>query len=405
MLLSGSVASALTIELDYTYDTNGFFDQAGSKEALRAVADFFEERIHDNLLEINQNTFGSGNSWSAIFPHPGTGLEQRVAGLIVPEATIIVYVGGRPLGGPVGWGGPGGWSGSASSQAWFDRVDARGQVGELADPATDFGPWGGSVTFGSGKTWHFQLDSRPPMGASDFVSVALHELGHVLGVGTAASWDAQIDGDDLFQGTRSVESFGAAVPVDGSGGHWQDDGVCGGPLGYNPDNPLNVLSLTYASFGTAHGGAQIALMDPSSCTITSSTTLKVFTDLDLAALSDIGWNISQPVSLAGPVVAATAVTLTWPTTTGQTYTLQRRPDFDTDWGAVTLAESGDGQVMTFTDTSPPAGQAFYRLVSETPTAPAAAAFFEQFTSEPTWIFEQQTQAPRSVDGCGRPVAE
>jgi hypothetical protein len=400
MLLAGSVASALTIEFDYTYDTNGFFDQPGSKEALRAVADFFEERIQDNLLEINQNTFGSGNSWTARFWHPGTGELQSVEGLIVPADTIIIYAGGRDIGGASGRGGPGGYSLSGTSQAWFDRVDARGQTGELDVPATDFGPWGGAVTFHTGKTWHFELDGRPATSASDFVSVALHELGHVLGIGTAESWDAQIDGDDLFQGVRCVESFGGPVPVDATWGHWQNDGACSWPLGYDPDNPLNILSLTYTSFGTAHGGNQIALMDPSSCTITSSTTLKVFTDLDLAALSDIGWEISQPVALEGPVVVPTQVSLSWPSTTGQTYTLQRRVDFDSDWVDLTLAESGDGQLVTYLDTSPPAGKAFYRLVSESAAAPEALALSAAFASEPLPLGEERVEVPRTVDGCG-----
>lgn len=56
--LAASALSAITIELDYSYDTNDFFDQPGAKEALRAVADFYEERIHDNLLEIDQVAFG-----------------------------------------------------------------------------------------------------------------------------------------------------------------------------------------------------------------------------------------------------------------------------------------------------------------------------------------------------------
>ena len=398
-LLAGSAASAITIEFDYTYDTNGFFDQAGSKEALRAVADFFEERIQDNLLEINQNTFGGSVSWTARFWHPGTGDLQSVEGLIVAEDTIVIYAGGRDIGGASGRGGPGGYAVSGFSN-WFDRVDARGQTGELDDPVTDFGPWGGAVTFHTGKTWHFELDSRPPTSASDFVSVALHELGHVLGIGTSDSWDAKIDVDGLFQGVRSVESFGAPVPVDGTASHWQNDGSCSWPLGYDPENPLNILSLTYTSFGTGHGGGQIALMDPASCTITSSTILKVFTDLDLAALSDIGWEISQPVVLAGPNIEPTTVEFSWPSTTGQTYTLQRKAELELDWGDLVASESGDGQVRTFTDTNPPAGQAFYRLVSDTAAAPEALAFSESFAAEPFLLGEELVEAPRAVDGCG-----
>ena len=253
--------------------------------------------------------------------------------------------------------------------------------------------------FNTEKTWHFQLDGRPPVAGSDFVSIALHEMGHLLGIGTSPSWNALIDGSGLFQGVRSVESFGGPVPVDGGGGHWQDDAACVSGSGYDPNNPLNVLSLTYTSFGTEHGSHQIALMDPASCTITNSTTLKVFTDLDWAALSDIGWEVFQPVSLAGPIVEPADVALNWPSTTGQTYTLQRGPDFDTDWGDLTLAVSGDGGLMTFSDTTAPADKAFYRLVSESAAAaPEVLAFSEVFVGEA--VIEVFSAVPPMVVGCG-----
>lgn len=295
-----SSLSAIQIELDYTYDTQGFFDQPGSREALRAVADFFEERLNDSLLEIDQDTFNSGSglnyTWSATFRHPGNASTITLPGLVVPANTIIIFAGGENLGGATGLGGPGGY-GASGNQAWFDHLDARGQSGALATPATDFGPWGGFITFNTSLSWHFQMDSRPEGTKADFVSVALHELGHVLGIGTADSWDASINEDDAFTGSQSVSSFGAPVPLDPLLGHWQDDANCSAPLGYTPGNALNVLSQTYTSFGNAHGVDQIALMDPSSCTITNVTTLLVFTDLDFAALSDIGWEVFQPLDL------------------------------------------------------------------------------------------------------------
>lgn len=369
--LAVSALSAITIELDYNYDTNDFFDQPGAKEAMRAVADFYEERIHDNLLEIDQVAFGSSSSWSASFSHPGTGALASIAGLVVPEDTIIVYVGGRNLGGSSGVGGPGGYSAGGFSP-WFARIEARGQSGALDIPATDFGPWGGSLSFNTTKTWHFQLDGRPSGSSSDFVSVALHEMGHLLGIGTAVSWDDQIDGDDLFNGVLSVEAFGGPVPVDAGQGHWQDDGACSFPLGYIPSNPLNVLSVTYGSFGQSHAVDQIALMDPSSCTITSVTSLKVLTDLDMAALADVGWEVFQPLELTVTALGPGASSFTWPSSTGQSYTVQRTTDLAVAWANLSTPADGDGQVMVFSDPSPPIGQAFYQLVSSA-SAPAAAA--------------------------------
>lgn len=354
----------ITIELDYTYDTNGFFDQPGSKEALRAVADFFEERLQDNLLEIDAVAFGNDSSWTARFASPATGIIIEITNLVVPEDTLIVYAGGRNLSSAAGRGGPGGY-GAMGFQDWFDRIDARGQSGELQDPVTDFGPWGGVLAFDTERDWNFQLDGRPEGSTTDFVSIALHELGHLLGLGTSAAWDAQIDESNQFTGTRSVASFGGPVPLDANQGHWRDDASCSFPLGYDPGNPLNILSLTYESFGSDHAVDQIAIMDPSTCTISSVTSLKVFSDLDFAGLSDIGWEVFQPLRLEANSLAPSAVSVAWPSSTGQIYAIQRTVDLAADWTTVSTELAGDGAVFEFSDSAPPAGRAFYRLVDPT----------------------------------------
>lgn len=395
-----SSLSAITIELDYSYDTNEFFDQPGSKEAMRAVADFFEERLHDNLLEINQVSFGSGVSWSAKFTHPGDGTTANVPGLVVPADTIIVFVGGRNLGVPAGRGGPGGYSASGFND-WFTLLSARGQSGALDTPATDFGPWGGSLSFNSSRTWHFQLDSRPSTSASDFVSVALHELGHLLGIGTADSWKAFADLNNDFTGSQSMASFGGPVPLDPTQSHWQDDATCSFPLGYNPENPLNVLSLTYVSFGTEHAQNQIAMMDPSSCSITSSTILKVFTDLDFAGLSDLGWEVFQPLDLEANTLGPDGATFDWPSSTGQVYTLQRSTNLILPWESLTFNQAGNGERFVYSDDSPPAGKAFYRLLSSSAAASTPPTFISEEASLSTGSNHPapSSRDPIMVDGC------
>src|SRR5688572_19088991 len=94
LLACAAPAHAIKIELRYDYDTNGFFNQPGSKEALRKVADYFESLIHDSLLSINAATDGGG-SWTAKPRDPSTGLEISIPNLVVPADTIIVFVGGR----------------------------------------------------------------------------------------------------------------------------------------------------------------------------------------------------------------------------------------------------------------------------------------------------------------------
>ena len=154
LLASAVSLPALTIKIDYTYDTNGFFDTQEKKDAMEAVAKFYGDLIQDNLLEIDASTFiapgdrnpKSGNSFTASFNNPQTGGGVQIPGLVIPEDTIIVFVGARPLSGnQVGLGGPGGFGLGAANSAWIDRVLGRGQEGaesRNASQRTDIGALG-----------------------------------------------------------------------------------------------------------------------------------------------------------------------------------------------------------------------------------------------------------------------
>ena len=66
------------------------------------------------------------------------------------------------------------------------------------------------------------LESFPSM--TDFYSVAVHELAHLLGFGTADSWDALVNNTtDTFLGPKSMTlNGGVAVPLDFDLSHWAD---------------------------------------------------------------------------------------------------------------------------------------------------------------------------------------
>jgi len=208
-----------------------------------------------------------------------------------------------------------------------------------------------------------------------------------------------------------MSSFGAPVPLDPFQGHWRDDASCSFPLGYTPGNPLNVLSLTYTSFGSAHGVDQIALMDPSSCTITNVTTLLVFTDLDFAALSDIGWEVFQPLDLEVLTLEPADASFSWPSSTGQVYTLERSTDLTMPWLPLSADQAGTGEVFTFSDSGAPAGKAFYRLISAGAVAPAAAApaaasrasVASDAKRGSTEDASFSSRSVRFVEGCGLPA--
>ena len=365
LLLIGNlqISRALEIQLDYSLDTNNFFKNPGSPQrlALRAVADFFADLIDDELDEINQGTFGGNVSWSGRISHPSSGDLYVLPGLIVPKNTILIYVGARPLGSSAGRGGPGGFS-ATGTQAWFDRIRARGETNTDGTPssdegATDFGLWGGGISFDTERTWNFSLTARKSDGSwgSDFITVALHEFGHVLGIGSGSdSWETYTDNSDpdapVFRGPFATASFGRPVPMQPGGSHWQDDGACEFPLGHDPDNPRNVLSRTLAQFGVPAGVEQIARMDPRYCA--TGDRFQVFTELDVAALQDVGWTLSLSTSTKPKMViryVGGVIYLSWPTQKGLSYQVERSNDLQTNWEPLGALRVGDGSTLQVSD--------------------------------------------------------
>ncbi len=340
MLLAATSAAAFTIQIDYTYDTENFFDTREKRGAMEAVAGFFEDLFADKLLSIDPSQ-RSTCTWTARFFHPSTGELESIVDLVVPEDTLIIYVGARPLpAGTSGQGGPG-FYGASGTQEWLDCVVARGKPGALGprDEQTDFAPWGGSITFNSSVSWNFSLRENRP--GCEFVTVALHEMMHVLGVGTAPSWN-NLQSDGKFYGPAAMRSYGSAPDAD-------------------EYHLLNADSPLFGSFGTTHGQKRPALMLPVSAD--TGTNFDVATDLDLAVLVDIGWDIRPRATLEVRVLSPGRAELVWPSVSFMDYRIERCADLvDFRDGSGTL--SGNGRMFEWSDPAPPEARAFYRLASE-----------------------------------------
>ena len=271
----------VVFSFNYSLDTNSFFSGANlSRRALlESAGTTLTQRLNDSLTAI---TPGGGDTWSAVFSHPGTGAGTTLSNLTIPADTIIVYAGGRELGGTLGVGGFGGFSGVGSPT--FINSLTRGQAGARLAPAsqTDFGPWGGAVTFDITTNWFFGATTAGMTGSqSDFLSVAQHELAHLLGFGTASSFSRLVSGG-AFTGAASQAQYdlGGAVPL-ADAGHWAN--------------------------GLLDGGQEAAL-DPS----LTNGTRKLMTELDFAGLDDLGWDVGAP-----PTSFQRTITLT----DGATHTL------------------------------------------------------------------------------------
>ncbi len=259
----GQGVSALTISFDYSYDSSGFFNDAVRRSTLQQAGSYLGSRLSDNLTAI---TSAGGNSFNPTFFNPSNASSESLTNYSVAADTLVVFVGAQNLGGSLGQGGPGGFSASGT-QAFLDIVAARGQLGALAATPTDFGPWGGSISFdNSGTNWYFDtnVNTVESFSGFDFFSVAVHELGHVLGAGTSDSGYRYLSGS-TFVGPNSMAAYGGPVPLNSGSDHWAE----------------GVLS-------TVNGSPQEAAMTPS----IGAGERKYFTDLDFAGMKDLGWQVT-----------------------------------------------------------------------------------------------------------------
>lgn len=249
----------LHIVFNYQYDSSGFFAAHPDAVArLNQAASMFSV-FSDRLTALNP---GSGNTWQEQFDNPATGRLVSVNNPVVAANTIVIYVGAssglRAL--ELGQGAPGGWS-ATGNETWLQDVEARGQAGALMGQPTDFGPWGGSISFSRCTHWNFSTNP-PAADAEDFLSVAIHEIAHVLGFGTSDSW-ATYSSTGRFTGPDAqLANGGKPVLLSADSAHWADG--------------------SKSAVGSAW---QACMMDP----YLPAGQRRTLTQLDFAGLEDVGW--------------------------------------------------------------------------------------------------------------------
>jgi hypothetical protein len=284
---------AVTIQFDYSFDANGFFNDPARRAILEQAATDTAGRIDTPLAAV---TPGGGNAWTVRFVDPSTGEVAAVGNPTLGANTLRVYVGGRDLP-DLGVGETvSGTASSSGSAEWRALVRGRTPIGASS--------WGSSVAFDTDTPWHFGSSAAGiPRDQIDFYSVAVHELGHVLGIGASDRWDALTSGN-TFVGPNAQAVFGGPVPL-GDDAHWADDvTIDGQPVSLDP---------------TVSDGVRVP-----------------FSVLEFAALIDIGWTIG---GATGPGAASTT---------------QPNP---TPWAGTWTSLSGS-QVVTLTGAEGGAAQAF-----------------------------------------------
>ncbi len=383
-VVGGNQTGDLRIEFDYSLDDNDFFDSQERRDLLQIAADSLISRMTDDLAAIVPT---SVHQWNVSVMHPSaqpTGDDEFVSyplpsGPAVPENTIIVFAGSRDLGDSArGVGGPAVSVGIdpisfeceiqadcdqqlADFEVFRDTVVSRGNPGGFTDPPTDFAPGVGSISFDdTGTNWYFDVDASgfPAGDQIDFLTVATHELAHVLGFGVSVPWQQLVSGGS-YTGPAGIDAYQGAgnVPlqpvISGTPTHWNQ----------------SVLDL------------QTSLMT-GSLEFTAGDRTE-FSSLDFAGLKDIGWEVvdmeatvtgqhqylasgefTPQIVLTGSIAGEIVQTLTPVTVTAVTQTLvaafsDSEVGEDSATGVNLTLQRGDADVsneLIVTVTGGPSGQ-------------------------------------------------
>lgn len=312
-ILTAQSLSALTIQIDYSLDTNGFFDLPERRVAMEAVADRWSAIITQELLEVA--TADNSRDDRIGFIHPGTGASYQISsaagpesdalvragaspaneyrnGISIPADTILIFAGGRSIS-SAGLGGTGTGANFTSVFSDPNSVLNRGfNVGSGSQPV-----WGGTVTFDIRRNWNFALE-EPFDSGTDFYTIAIHEVGHVLGLAVNFNDFQALVSNGSFMGENAaagvtggapgglrLEDGTAATEPNGLGGvvnpHWED-GTYQSPI-FAAGNP------NYA--GTVgEGNPQDLAMEPIANFTNRVRRIEV-TRAEVGALQDMGYDV------------------------------------------------------------------------------------------------------------------
>lgn len=207
------------IQIDYRYDTAGFFTDPVRKAALEGACRIWGRLLADTYPNVPKGTFiRVRDPQQPTQPALSLNIDYDIDDL-------LVFVGSAVL--------PAGVTASSSPTAGLSGITDPTLAGALQQrfDGPVFQPWTAWITFDAATSFHFdpepELGAAVPPGKIDFVSVALHELGHVLGFGTADVFKNQIV-DGAFAGPKTKARFGGPLPLTPDQAHVPNTTMSGG---------------------------------------------------------------------------------------------------------------------------------------------------------------------------------
>ena len=212
-------AVRFTIQVDYRFDKAGFFADPVRKKALEGACRIWGRLLSDDFPAVPKGTYIKVRN-------PERPNDPAVALTIDYEIDdLVIFVGSSDL-------APG-ITGVSSPTAGLSGISDGALAAALQQrfEATPFQPWTAWISFDSNTDFTFdpdpELGTAVPAGKLDFVSVALHEIGHTLGFGTAASFKSKISGG-VFTGAKTVALLGGPLPLTADLGHVPNTTMSGG---------------------------------------------------------------------------------------------------------------------------------------------------------------------------------
>lgn len=310
------------------FDSNGFFTPE-RRAIAQAAADSLTSRMSStSWARVDTSTLGG--SYELAIVDPSTMNVSWVTNVVIPANQITVRLGAMD------------WSTapvSAFRDSSGDSVtqlvsirNVSGGVAAVLTSSSKFRPVDASISFdlqginglkpGITRQWYFgsaanlNTDDRNPAhpyynNYSDFYTSMIHELGHILGIYDPSAFDFVRTSDPIFYASMASDpnfclAWTSRVQSDGSGGY-----VFTGPRAsqfyFNHIGQLVPL----LSSGRSHWGNGVHSQPAGewpSVTHDSVTAFRWgFSELDFAALEDVGYTISANASLSAPsAVSATA---------------------------------------------------------------------------------------------------
>jgi len=314
LLVSTPNLFGFSISLNYVTLEDPLFSATAKATLEKAAADL-SAAVTTQLNDLSETEYmglSGGTSlsatWEITYGNPNGGAPPaNITNFDFTQGKLEIYVGAQDFSGTkLGEGGPGGTSLGLSSSVSSDVEQAvsalelssntgmlRGgpQLGSLSFDVAGvpanlaYGYSVGVIAFDNTANWHVDYSSLPGVLENDLYSVALHEMAHAAaGFGIGDTWVDHVSGSN-WTGLHVSNLLGSGVGALSSDQAHIREGLTGFPL-------INGVF--------DHNAQQEALLDP---TLTRGTR-KYLTDLDLAFLQDMGWEVVPEPSVVGLIILA-----------------------------------------------------------------------------------------------------